>query len=151
MLIASELMTGQPAVIAADATLTEAAELMRTHNVGMLPVVDERANRRLVGVITDRDIVIRGIARGHGAEAKVHEHMTRETLVTVPPEASVDVVGEKMRRYQVRRLPVVDGKGRVIGVIAQADLALTVGPRDPRLLEQVIEGISRPGALVPHA
>lgn len=85
----------------------------------------------MLGVITDRDIVVRGVARGHGGNAKVHEHMTRDALVTVSPDASVEEIGEKMRRHQVRRLPVVDRYGDVVGVVAQADLALTVGPRDP--------------------
>jgi CBS domain-containing protein len=65
-------MTGHPAVIEASDTLAAAAELMRTRDVGMLPVVDGPANRHLVGVITDRDIVLRAVALGHGAEAKVH-------------------------------------------------------------------------------
>lgn len=148
MLNATELMTIHPAVIAAGETLTAAAELMRSRNVGMLPVVDDKTNRRLVGILTDRDIVVRGVALGHGASAKVHEHMSRDALVTVSPNATVEDIGEKMRRHQVRRLPVVDSKSRVIGVVAQADLALAVGPGNPRLVELVVEGISRPGALM---
>lgn len=148
---ARQLMTPHPAVIAADETLATAAELMRTRNVGMLPVVDTASTRRLVGVITDRDIAVRAVARDHGPAAKVREHMSREPLVTVTPTATTEVVAEQMRQYQVRRLPVVDAQGTVIGVIAQADLALSVGPKDPLLVERTLEGISRPGALVAHA
>jgi CBS domain-containing protein len=146
---AHELMTGDPAVITANDTITAAAELMRTRDVGMLPVVDGPADRHLIGVITDRDIVLRAVARGHGPDAKVHEHMSREGLVTVAPTASVDDIVAKMKLHQVRRLPVVSAAGSVVGVVAQADVAIAVGPRDPRLVEQLMEGISRPGALVP--
>ncbi len=145
---ARALMTGHPAVIEASDTLAAAAELMRTRDVGMLPVVDGPANRHLVGVITDRDIVLRAVALGHGPDAKVHEHMTRFGLVTVVVHSSLDEITEKMKRHQVRRLPVVDVKGSVVGVIAQADLLNRVGPSDPLMVERVVEGISRPGALV---
>jgi len=150
-MIARELMTGYPAVVAADETLSAAADLMRTRGVGMLPVVEGLANRTLVGVITDRDIVVRSVALRHGPSAKVREHMSREPLVTVSATTPLEDVAALMRQYQVRRLPVVDAKGCVVGVVAQADLALSVGPRDPLLVEQLLEGISRRGALVARA
>jgi CBS domain-containing protein len=148
-MIARELMTEHPALITASDTVATAANLMRTRGVGMLPVVQDLEHRHLVGILTDRDIVIRHVAAGHGSRAKVHEHMTRDPLATVPPSATVQQIAEKMTRYQVRRLPVVDELGGVIGVVAQADLAVAVGPTDPALIERLIEGISRPGALVP--
>lgn len=145
---AHDLMTAQPAVIAESDTIIAAATLMRTRGVGMLPVVKDLAGMRLVGIITDRDIVVRHVALDHGAEAKIHEHMTRAPLVTVAPDASLEVVAQRMAQAQVRRVPVVDGRGAVIGVIAQADLATAVGPGNPELVERVLEAISRPGALV---
>ena len=145
---AYDLMTGQPAVIAGSDTIAAAATLMRTRGVGMLPVVKDHDSMLLIGVITDRDIVVRHVALGHGAEAKVHEHMSRSPLVTVPADASIAVIADRMTKYQVRRVPVIDSRGAVIGVIAQADLATEVGPKDPQLVERVIEAISRPGALV---
>jgi CBS domain-containing protein len=146
-MFAHELMTGQPVVIAHDATLSAAAEMMRIRGVGMLPVVDYMRAHKLVGVITDRDLVVRGLAFGHGGDAKVHEHMTRDPLITVGPETPVKEIAARMARHQVRRLPVLDHSGAVIGIVAQADLAVLVGPTDPSLVERVIEGISRPGAL----
>lgn len=150
-MLARDLMSGQPAVVTVDETLTRAADLMRTRSVGMLPVVDDHHSRRLRGVITDRDIVVRGVARAHGGEAKVRDHMSTDPLVTALPTTTAEDVAARMREHQLRRLPVVDADGRVIGVVAQADLALLVGPRDPRLVEELIEGISRPGALVRKA
>lgn len=147
-MLARDLMTPLPAVIAAGDTIAEAAELMRVRGVGMLPVVENRENRRLVGVLTDRDIVLRHVAPGHGASAKVRDHMTREPLATVVPVSSVEDIADTMSRHQVRRIPVVDAANSVVGIVAAADLALAVGPQDPKLVERVIEAVSRPGALV---
>jgi CBS domain-containing protein len=147
-MFARDLMTPLPAVIAAGDTIADAAELMRVRGVGMLPVVENLENRRLVGVITDRDIVLRHVAPGHGAGARIREHMTREPLATVLPVSSVEEIAEMMSRHQVRRVPVVDEAGVVVGIVAAADLALAVGPKDPQLVERVIAAVSRPGALV---
>ncbi len=147
-MLARELMTGYPAVVTGDDSLRTAADEMRTHNVGLLPVVADTHTRRLIGVITDRDIVIRGVAHGHGAGAKVRDHMTAGPLHTVDADDSADEIATVMRRHQVRRLPVVDAKDSVIGIVAQADLALTIGPQDPLLVERTIESISRPAVLM---
>lgn len=144
---ARELMTANPATITGSDTVVQAAQIMRTRGVGMLPVVASHTDHRLVGVITDRDIVVRFVAPGHGSAALVREHMTRDPVVTVSTTDTEREIGEKMTRFQVRRLPVVDSEDRVIGVVAQADLALNVGPKNPVLIEQLLESISRPGAL----
>lgn len=140
-------MTANPATITDTDTVVQAAQIMRTRGVGMLPVVEAHGDHRLLGILTDRDIAVRFVAPGHGSAALVHEHMTRDPLVTVLVTATEREIVDKMTRYQVRRLPVVDREGRVIGVVAQADLALGVGPKNPMLVEQVLESISRPGAL----
>lgn len=145
---ARDLMTPRPAMIAAGDTIPHAAELMRLLNVGMLPVVEDLASKHLVGIITDRDIVVRHVALGHGNGSKVRDHMTRGPLVTVSPDAAVGDIADRMIRNQIRRIPVVDARGTVLGVVAQADLATHVGPTDPAIVERVVEGISRPGALV---
>lgn len=147
-MIARELMTSDPALVLADDTVATAAELMRTRGVGMLPVVDSLEVRRLIGVITDRDIVVRHVAFGHGPEAKVRTHMSAAPLITVMPATSPQGVAEKMMRFKVRRLPVVDAADRVVGIVTQADLARRIGPDDPELVERVVEAISSPGALV---
>lgn len=147
-MLARDLMTHDPAVITAADTVLAAADLMRVRDVGMLPVVDDLVQRHLVGILTDRDVVLRHVALAHGPQAKVRDHMTRTPLVTVRADTPVAEIAERMTRNQVRRLPVLDAAGRVMGVIAQADLAVRVGPSDPALVEHVLEGISRPGALV---
>jgi CBS domain-containing protein len=111
------LMTPDPTVVARDETISRAARLMKTLDVGMLPVVDDAEHRRLVGVLTDRDIVVRCLAEGHRTDC------------------------------QVRRLPVVNKQMKVLGIVTQADLARQAGPDHPELIEEVLEKISTPGQL----
>ena len=144
---ARALMTPEPTVVAADESIARAARLMRTMDVGMLPVVDDPSHRRLVGVLTDRDIVVRCLAEGHLVDCRVRDHMTGEPLVTVGPDTELRDIANRMERYQVRRLPVVGAARRVVGIVTQADLARRVGPRNPELVEEVLERISTPGAL----
>ena len=96
----------------------EVAVKMREFNVGAIPIVDQG---RLVGMITDRDLVVRGIAEKHPGSTAVTEVMSRE-LVTVSPDDSVQKAADIMARHQIRRLPVVEG-GRLVGIVALGDLA----------------------------
>jgi CBS domain-containing protein len=121
---------------------------MHTLGVGMLPVVLDKGQRQLVGVLTDRDIVTRCIAQGHGGKCRIGDHMTSDVLVTVSPEADELEIATKMERYQVRRLPVIGAMGQVVGVLSQGDLAKKVGPDNPKLVEEVVERISTPAQLV---
>ena len=127
------------------ATVREAAQLMAEHDIGFLPVVDDRSSRRLVGVITDRDITIRHVAGAHSDECAIKQHMTGDRLVTVAPDADTAEVHRLMIERQVRRIPVVDSEGRVLGVIAQADVA-TKEQRDQKTGE-IVEKISEPAQL----
>jgi len=145
---ARDLMTATPTVITADDSIPRSAEVMRNLDVGMLPVVDDLTHRRLIGVITDRDIVVRCLADKGKEECQVRDHMSTSPLVFVGASASLDEITLQMERYKVRRIPVVDADMRVIGLITQADLARRVGPQHPEIIEEIIERISTPGALV---
>jgi CBS domain-containing protein len=96
----------------------EVAIKMRDLNVGAIPIVD---HGRLVGMITDRDIVVRGIAEKHPGSTQVTEIMS-DQLITVAPDTSVQEAAEQMARHQIRRLPVVEN-GRLIGIVSLGDLA----------------------------
>jgi CBS domain-containing protein len=110
---------------------------MRDGDFGSMPVVDDG---RLVGVLTDRDIVVRAVAeRLDPATVRVGEVASREP-VTVPPSEALDDAMELMARHKVRRLPVVDG-GRLVGVVSQADIAL--GAKEAKT-GAVVEQISQP-------
>ncbi|MBD0319634.1 MAG: CBS domain-containing protein [Gemmatimonadetes bacterium] len=144
---ARDIMTENPESVTPSTTLGEVARRMAELDVGILPVVDDPEVRRLRGVVTDRDLVVRGMARGLGESATVAECMTPD-VSTVNRNASIHQVMDVMRREQVRRVPVVDGEGRLVGIIAQADLAVSYAGLDPQReqeVEEVLERISEPG------
>ena len=127
---ASELMTRDPETVSADATLAEAAKKMRDMNVGIIPVVESESSKRLKGVVTDRDIAIRAVAEGKDVKStKVSDVMTTE-VETCNQNDSVREVLQVMQREQVRRVPITDREGRLVGIIAQADVATDFGGDD---------------------
>ena len=138
---AQDIMSKNPAVVTPDTRLTEAARLMKTQDVGMLPVVDAEGSKRLVGVVTDRDITVRHVAEGHTQECSVREAMT-SNVRTARPDDDVKDVMRLMGEEQVRRIPIVDERGQVVGVVAQADIARKA---DDDKAERTIEKISQPG------
>lgn len=144
---AKDLMTPRPHVVLPDEPVLRAAEIMRDHDVGIVPVVSDRESLVLVGVVTDRDLAVRHVAEAHHHDCAVRAHMTSGRLVTVKPGAGVEEVMDKMREYKVRRVMVTDGEGRLQGVVAQADLLLEEGAEHPRRVERVLEEISEPVGL----
>jgi CBS domain-containing protein len=142
---ARDIMTEYPQAVTPFDPLSHAAALMRDSDIGFLPVVDDRTSRRLVGVITDRDIAIRHVADAHNDDCTIKQHMTGTDLVTVGPDDDTSEVHRLMSDRQVRRIPVVDSEGHVLGVIAQADVA-TKEQRDQQTGE-IVERISEPSKL----
>ena len=138
---ASEIMTSNPDCVTPQDSVIEAARIMRDRNVGAVPVVDDRNSRRLTGVITDRDIAVRCIAEGRDGNCSVSDLMSSD-LITARPDDDVNRIMNQMKSEQVRRIPVVDDENRVIGIIAQADIALE-GPGD-RKVGEFVERISEP-------
>jgi CBS domain-containing protein len=114
-----EAMTPNPTTIEATTTAQEAARIMKSEDVGSLPIVDRD---KLIGVVTDRDLAIRIVAEGRGADKTVGEIASKD-VVTVDPEQSIDEAARLMAEHQVRRLPVVEEDGRLVGILAQADVA----------------------------
>jgi CBS domain-containing protein len=144
---AGELMTPDPIVVLPDTPIAEIARELRTHDIGSVPVVSDQHGKRLVGVITDRDIATRCVAEGHDpSRCAAKHHMTQE-VVSARAGDDVNRVMELMAGAQVRRLPVTDERERVIGIIAQADLAVDAVEDDaasPIDVAYTIERISRP-------
>jgi len=119
----TEVMTADPACCPRDMKLPEVARFMRNNDCGEIPVIDSDTSRKLVGVITDRDIVCRAVAGDMNIpETRVSEVMT-PSPVTVANNASLDECREKMEEHRIRRVPVIDPEGRVCGIVAQADIA----------------------------
>ena len=143
---ARELMTSDPTCCAPDDPVQHVAQLMADKDCGCIPVVADGTDGRVLGVITDRDIAIRGVARGKGPDTRVREVMTVDPFCC-SLDADVTDVERVMGDRQVRRVVVVDDAGCCVGVIAQADLARAAeGTGDVSDLElaRVIERISEP-------
>jgi CBS domain-containing protein len=120
----SDVMTPGVQFIHPEQTIREAASIMAEHDIGALPVGE---NNRLVGMVTDRDIVIRAIAGGKGPDAKVRDVMSPDVKYCYEDE-KVDHVAHNMGEIQVRRLPVMDRDKRLVGIVAMADVAVKRGP-----------------------
>ena len=134
----TECMTRDVKIADPDWTLREAAEAMGACDAGLLPVGE---NDRLVGMITDRDIAIRGVACGKGPDAKVREAMTPEVRYCFEDEASDEVL-DQMSRLQVRRLPVLSRDKRLVGIVSLSDLAQG---REKKETGDALRQIARPG------
>ncbi len=134
----SECMTLQVRIASPDETLRDAAEMMAEADAGVLPVGE---NDRLVGMITDRDIAIRGVAQGKGPEAKVREVMSDEVLYCYEDETIEDVL-RNMGDVRVRRLPVLNREKRLVGIISIGDLATSGMATEAG---NALSGISTPG------
>ena len=116
----AEVMTTDVEVVRPEETLRDAARAMADLDVGSLPVCD---GRRMIGMVTDRDITIRGVAEGKGPDAPVRDVMT-DDVVWCTDTDSVDEVLQQMSDAQVRRIPVVDKDRQLVGIVALGDIAL---------------------------
>lgn len=138
------IMTRNPVSVTPDATIQEAAQIMKREDVGIVPVVENNEERRLIGVVTDRDIAVRCIAEGKGADCRVGDAMSSGRIATCKVDEHVNRVMDAMRAEKVRRIPVVDERGSLVGIVSQADLARNA--RDGTRVERTIEDISQPGS-----
>ena len=132
-----ELMTSNPCSIDSDKPVAYAAKMMRDEDVGLAPIVE---GNRLVGTLTDRDIAIRVVAEGKDPESTKVMEIASTEIVTVDPQQGLDEALGLMAKHQVRRLPVVEEDGRLVGVVAQADVARNA---DDARTGEVVEEISK--------
>ncbi len=143
---AQDIMAKNPRTVTPETSVREAAQLMKTEDVGMLPVV-RSGSKSIVGIVTDRDIAIRHVAAGHSSpECPVSEAMSAN-VKTCKTTDSVDDVMKMMGKEQVRRIPIVDERGDLVGIVAQADIAREA---DDKKAERTIEKISEPGSRHSH-
>jgi len=115
----SEVMTRDVQTVRPDQTAREAASFMLSADAGAIPVTD---GDRLVGMITDRDIAVRGVAEGHGPDTPVRELMTND-IVAAREDDDVDDIAARMSEAQVRRLPVIDDQEKLCGIVSLGDLS----------------------------
>lgn len=140
---ARDLMSTEPVAVTPGDPLLRAACAMRDLNVGMVPVVDSREEMHAVGVITDRDIVVRHVAAGHQHACICGHVMSRAPLVAVAPDASIGDVMRRMAVHRVRRVLVID-HGRLVGVVSAADILARERRVAPDFVEKVLEQIAEP-------
>jgi CBS domain-containing protein len=132
-----DAMTSNPCAIDADKSVAYAAKMMRDEDVGFAPIVE---GGRLVGAVTDRDIVIKVVGEGKDPEATTVREVASTDLVTVDPDQDLDDALQLMARNQVRRLPVVGQGGELVGVLAQADVAQEADASETgRMVEEISE------------
>ena len=134
----SEVMTRDVQTIQPDQPVQQAASFMLSTDAGSIPVTE---GDRLIGMITDRDIAVRGVAQGHGPDTPVRELMSND-IICARIDDECDEVANKMSEAQVRRLPVVDEQERLCGIVSLGDLARE-GASDTA--EQALEGVAQPG------
>lgn len=141
---ARDIMTDNPAVCTPETTARDAARMMEENDCGSLPVVESRNSMKLQGIVTDRDLALRILGRGQNPDTPVREAMTKN-VSSVRPDSNLNEVEQLMSSQQVRRIPVVDNQDRVLGIVAQADLARELGAVGTKDFGRVLESISEPG------
>ena len=135
-----EIMTRSVVCCVPEDTIEHAATLMKSEGVGPVPVIESHASRRLIGIVTDRDLVVKGIAEGRDTKStKIKEIMTDHPIACFEKD-DVDDAINLMSDYKVRRIPVVDDSNHILGIIAQADIATRLGKT--KKTGDVVEDIS---------
>ena len=138
----SDVMTKNPKTCASTDVVQQAAQLMKTEDVGPIPIVGD--NGKLEGIITDRDIVLKVVAEGRDPKTtKLSEVMTTD-LIKCTLDGDVEEMLDLMEDHQVRRIPVVDASGRLVGIVSQADIATRLD--DSEKTAELVEDISKAAA-----
>lgn len=133
-----EIMSKNVQTANRNATLCEVAKILKEADIGILPIV-EVDSTKLIGLITDRDIVVRAVAEGKSADTPVGEIMTSKTFTAAPEDFAFEAV-RTMGKQQVRRIPIVDKDGQLQGIVSIADIALEM--EDQREIAETLEDIS---------
>ena len=139
-----DVMTKDVVCVTSDTSVSEVARLMKTEDIGPVLVVDNEQSKTLVGIITDRDIVVKAIADGQDPKTTSVGDVMSKKLVTVHPDDNVDVAMKAMAQYQLRRIPVVGENMQLVGIISQADVATRVDA--PEETGEVVREISEGNA-----
>ncbi len=138
------VMTKNPVCCLPDDMVAKVAKLMKRENIGPIPVIENEETRKLVGIVTDRDLALKIVAEGRDAKStKVEAVMTRE-VVTCRAEDDLQIALDAMSKHQLRRIPIVDNDNKILGIISQADVATRID--QPEKTAAVVKGISQSNA-----
>ncbi len=142
MLKCNVIMTEDPVCCLPDETVAAAAQKMKEKNVGSIPIIESEQSKKLIGIVTDRDLALQVVAESRDASAtKIADVMTRKVIYCHVDE-DLDKVMDTMAKYQLRRLPVVEDGNKIVGIISQADIATRVDK--PEDTAKVVKEISQP-------
>lgn len=139
-MLVQEIMTKNPACCTAETNLQDVAKMMLDNDCGAIPVVEDNNHKRPIGVVTDRDIVIRTVAVGENPLTMSAKSVMTKNVFTVKADTPVEACVDLMEKHQVRRVPVVDEEGNCIGMVAQADIATKADESDA---EDMVEEVSK--------
>ena len=137
-----DVMTANPTCCTPDESVVRIAKLMKTENIGAIPICEDRGTKRLVGIVTDRDLAIRVVAAAKDPNSvKAKDVMTSEPIAC-RPEDDLQTALDAMENHQLRRMPVTNNNGHLVGIIAQADIARCM--EEPETIAELVEEVSRP-------
>jgi CBS domain-containing protein len=136
-----EIMTKNPVCCVPSDLASKAAELMKNHHIGSIPIVDHQQTNKLLGIVTDRDLTLRIIADGLDAKSTTVETVMTHKIVTCKAEDDFQKALDAMSENQLRRIPIVDDEDRILGIIAQADMATRVD--HPKRTAAMVKEISK--------
>jgi CBS domain-containing protein len=137
----NEVMTKDPVCCVPDDMVAKVAELMKSENIGSIPVIENEQTNKLVGIVTDRDLALKIVAERRDARTtKVEAVMTRK-VVTCRADDDLQKALNAMSEHQLRRIPVVDNNNKIVGIIAQADVATRVN--QPEKTATMVKEISQ--------
>jgi CBS domain-containing protein len=140
----NEVMTKNPVCCLPNDMVAKVAQLMKSKDIGPVPIIENEQTKKIVGIVTDRDLALKIVAEGRDAKStKAEEVMTRK-VVTCRGEDDVQKALDAMSEHQLRRIPVVDNDNRIVGIIAQADVATRVD--QPAKTAEVVKDISQSNA-----
>lgn len=137
----NEVMTQNPVCSLPDDMATQAAELMKSNQIGSIPVIENEQTKKLIGIVTDRDLALKIVAEGRDARTTSIASVMTRNVITCQAEDDLQRALDAMSDHQLRRIPVVDKDNRIVGIIAQADVATRAD--QPEKTAEVVKDISR--------
>ena len=137
----NEVMTKDPVCCLPNDSVSKAAELMESENIGSIPVIENEQTQRLVGIVTDRDLALKIVAEGRDAKSTKVEAVMTHTVITCRADDDLQKALDAMAKDQLRRIPVVDNDNKILGIIAQADVATRAD--QPEKTAEMVKEISQ--------
>jgi CBS domain-containing protein len=139
-----EVMTKNPVCCLPDDMVVKAAQLMKRENIGPIPVIENEETRKLVGIVTDRDLALKIVAEGRDAKSTKVEAVMTHKVVTCRADDDLQIALDAMSEHQLRRIPIVDNDNKILGIISQADVATRVD--QPEKTAEMVKEISQSNA-----